>query len=270
MKDELFGVFQKIYISRSRDEKILMNCQDGGVASAILTSALNLGLIDGAIVSGVDSSSRWLPTPVVVTQREAIIDNAGTRYSYSPNILALKTAVNEGLKKFAFVGTPCQIRAIRRIQMNKLKKYIHPLVFTIGLFCSESFSYQGLMVEKIQKNMGIDLNDIIKMNIKGKMLLHLQNGDVVKIPLNEVRECAGQKCKHCTDFSADFADISLGGIGLNQNTLTIVRTEKGREVFNRIMHENSLAFESLNEHPVSLKLLKRLSRIKQKKQRTLH
>jgi coenzyme F420 hydrogenase subunit beta len=263
--DELFGIFKKIYVSRSKDAQILKKCQDGGVASTILTSALNLGLIDGAIVSGVDASTRWLPTPLVVTQRESIINNAGTRYTSSPNILALKKAINDGLKKIAFVGTPCQILAIRRMQLNKLKKYTKPLVFTIGLFCSESFSYQGLMIENIQKKLGIELNDVVKMNIKGKMLLYLRNGEVVKIPLKEIRKYAQQKCKYCTDFSAELADISLGGIGLNQMTLTIVRTEKGQEVFNQIMSHNSLEIEPLHKYDNSLTLLNRLTLIKQKK-----
>ncbi len=46
---------------------------------------------------------------------------AGTRYSYSPNILALSEAVKSKKTSVAFVGTPCQIRALRRVQMAGLK-----------------------------------------------------------------------------------------------------------------------------------------------------
>ncbi len=267
--DDLFGIFKKIYVSRSMDEKILKKGQDGGVASTILTSALNSGLIDGAIVSGVDPFTPWLPTPLVVKCREEIIGNAGTRYTYSSNIIALKKAVNDGLKKIAFVGTPCQILAIRRMQKNNLKKFTRPIVFTIGLFCSESFSYQGLMIEKIQKGLSIDLNDVVKMNIKGRMLVYLRNGHVVKIPLKEVRKYVQQKCSYCNDFSAELADISLGGIGLNKMTLTIVRTDKGQEVFNQVISNDYLEFEPLEKFDNSLKLLKRLSLIKQKKRKNV-
>jgi coenzyme F420 hydrogenase subunit beta len=234
--------------------------------STILTSALNVGLIDGAIVSGVDPSTPWLPIPLVVTRYGEVIDTAGTRYTYSPNLLALKTAITNGLSKIAFVGTPCQIVAIRRMQQNKLKKLTKHLVFTLGLFCSESFSYQGLMITKIQNELGVKLNDIVKMNIKGKMLVYLQNGETVKIPLKELKAYAQQKCRYCTDFSAELADISLGGVGLNQWTLTIVRTEKGQDVFTQVMNENALEFEPLDKFENSLNLLKRLSQIKQKRQ----
>ena len=267
--DDIFGIFKNIYVSRSMDAKILKKGQDGGVASTILTSALNSGLIDSAIVSGVDPVTPWLPTPLVVKCREEIIDSAGTRYTYSPNIIALKKAINDGLKKIAFVGTPCQILAIRRMQKNNLKKFTNPIVFTIGLFCSESFSYQGLMIEKIQKGLSIDLNDVVKMNIKGRMLVYLRNGHVVKIPLKEVREFSQQKCTYCNDFSAELADISLGGIGLNQMTLTIVRTDKGQEIFNQVINNNYLEFEPLEKFDNSLKLLKRLSLIKQKKRKNV-
>ena len=125
------------------------------------------------------------------------------------------------------------------------------------------------MIEKIQKGLNIDLNDIVKMNIKGKMLLYLRNGSIVKIPLKEVREFAQQKCSYCNDFSAELADISLGGIGLNQMTLTIVRTDKGQEVFNQVLDNNYLEFEPLEKFGNSLKLLKRLSLIKQKKRKNV-
>ena len=263
--EDIFGIFKNIYVLRSKDAKMLKKAQDGGVASTILTYALNSGLIDGAIVSGVDPFTPWLPTPLVVKYSEEIIDHAGTRYTYSPNIIALKKAIDDGLKKIAFVGTPCQILAIRRMQKNNLKKFTNPIVFTIGLFCSESFSYQGLMIEKIQKRLSINLNDVVKMNIKGKMLVYLRNGSVVKIPLKEVREFAQQKCSYCNDFSAELADISLGGIGLNQMTLTIVRTEKGQEVFKQVLNNNYLEFEPLEKFDNSMKLLKRLSLMKQKK-----
>jgi coenzyme F420 hydrogenase subunit beta len=262
--DEVFGVYKSIYASRSLDGEILEKGQDGGVATTILKSALESGLIDGAIVSGVNSSTPWLPTPLVARSGEEVLLSAGTRYSYSPNLTALKKAVDEGLKRIAFVGTPCQILAVRRMQKANIKKFTNPIVFTIGLFCSESFSYPGLMVEKIQEGFGIDLMDVAKINIKGRMLVYLKNGDVVKIPLKEIREYANPRCSYCDDFSAELADISLGGIGLNDWNLTIVRTDRGREVFDQVVKGNCLEVKSAEKMDKSLKLLKQLSIMKRR------
>lgn len=265
MPNEVFGVYKSICVSRSSDKEILDKGQDGGVATTILTSSLESGLIDSAIISGVDPFIPWLPTPLVARSREEIIHNAGTRYSYSPNLIALKKGIEDKLKKIAFVGTPCQISAICRMKKANLKKYTNSIAFTIGLFCSKSFSYRGLMVEKIQKSLNIDLKNVAKINIKGKMLVHLNKGEVVEIPLKEVKDYAQPKCSHCDDFSAEFADISLGGVGLRGWTFTIVRTDRGREVFNQMVSDNCIEVRSVEKFGRSLKLLKRLSILKRRR-----
>ena len=51
-------------------------------------------------------------------------------------------------------------------------KYVNPLKFTIGLMCTESFTYEDLMEKHIQEELGINLGDIKKINIKGKVLVN--------------------------------------------------------------------------------------------------
>jgi len=144
-------------------------------------------LIEGAIISGVDRIIPRLPIPQLATTRDEIVSNAGTRYTYSPGLLVIKEVLSKKLSKVAFVGTPCQIWSLRNIQKIPLRKYSKPIAFSIGLFCSESFSYEGLMVEKIQKDMNIDLNQICKVNIKGGLLIQLKDGITKRISLKEIK-----------------------------------------------------------------------------------
>jgi len=206
-----------------------------------------------------------LPKPILTTNRSAIINNAGTRYSYSPNILALKEAINQKRESIAFVGTPCQIRAIRKLEMVGLKKYAGPLAMSIGLMCSECFHYEGLVKKHIQGKLGIDPRDVRKMNIKGKMLV--QTGDtVVTIPLAEAKEYARRSCTFCNDFSSELADISAGGLGLEGYTFTVVRTEKGDRLLSGVMESGFLDTEPLEKDSSALNLLARLSNKKRKQQ----
>ena len=56
------------------------------------------------------------------------------------------------------------------------------------------------------------------------------------MPLKECHAWTREGCNHCPDFAAEHADISTGGIGkFNDWTLTIVRTELGREVIDRMV-----------------------------------
>jgi len=261
---EDFGIYKRLVIAQVNDRTTLQVCQDGGVVSALLTFALTNGIIDGAIVSAIGVDKPWFPIPRLVSTPEEVLECAGTRYSYSPNILALQEAVKQKKKSLAFVGTPCQIQAVRKIEAVPLKKYSSLLKFTIGLMCTESFTYQGLMEKHIQETLGIKLNDIEKMNIKGKVLITTKSGEVKTIPLPEAKQYTRKGCIPCTDFSAELADISPGGLGLSGWTFTVIRTQKGQEIFDDAEKTGVLKTRPVEEEKAALDLLIKLSRRKRK------
>jgi len=156
------------------------------------------------------------------------------------------------------VGTPCQIHALRNMQMAGLKKLTGPLKFSIGLMCSECFVYKGLMEEHIRGKLGIKLSDIRKMNIKGKMLVTTDSGDTA-IPLADVKQYARKSCGICDDFSAELADLSVGGLGLNAWTFTIIRTEKGEELFSSAEKAGVIKTKPIEEGAFPLRLLSKLT-----------
>lgn len=260
--EEDFGIHRRVLIARAKDKDILRVCQDGGVVTTLLVFALENKIIDGAIVSGVSGDKPFCPVPRLVTTPEEVIECAGTRYSYSPNLLALQKAVELKRGSLAFVGTPCQIQALRKMQMLPLKKYVKALSFTVGLMCTESFTYTGLMEKHIQGTLGIDLHDIEKLNIKAKVLVAMKSGEVKIIPLKEAKQYARKPCAFCTDFSAELADISAGGVGLTGWTLTILRTERGEELFENAERENLFETKPVEQEKKALEILIKLSRRK--------
>ncbi len=259
--EEDFGIYRRIAIARAKDNEVLKVCQDGGVVTALLQYALKNGFIDGAVVSGVSEKKPFYPVPKVTTTSEDFLACAGTRYFYSPNLLALAEAVKKKAN-IAFVGTTCQILALRKMQMLGLKKYTVPVRFSMGLMCSECFTYEGLMEKHIHEKLGLNLTDIKNINIKGKMIVTLENGLVQAIPLAEVKPYAYKSCRFCDDFSSELADISAGGLGLKGWTFTIVRTEKGEELFLGAEKAGIIETRSVNEEPNAMSLLRKLSQKK--------
>jgi len=259
--EEEFGIYQRIIIAQANDEKILQTCQDGGVATALLTYALERGIIDGAAVSGVSRDKPFYPVPKLATTPQEVLECAGTRYTYSPNLLAFHEGISQDKKRLAFVGTPCQIHALRKIE-KLLLEYVNPLRLAIGLLCTESFTYEGLLEKHIQGELGIDLNDIKKMNIKAKVLVTTKSGETHIIPLKEAKQYTRKGCTLCTDFSAELADISVGGLGLSDWTFTIIRTKKGEELFRGAVREGFLKTRSVKEEQGAFDLLVRLSKRK--------
>jgi len=262
---EEFGIYRRIVFVRTRIDEVKRVCQDGGVVTSLLLYALKDGLIDGAVVSGVDDKKPLKTVPKLAESREEIIRSAGTRYTYSPNILALRDAVTRGKQSLAFVGTPCQIQAVRRIQMLPLNRYAKRLCFTIGLFCSECFSYEGLVDDLLRRKMGIDPKDVVKMNIKGRLLVSTSQGIVKEVSLKEVKRYASSCVLACSDFSAELADISVGGLGLEGWSFTILRTKLGEKIFGEAESEGFLETRPVKQSSKALSLLVNLSRRKRRK-----
>ena len=194
------------------------------------------------------------PKPKVVSTVADAIASARSWYTYSPNDLALEQAEKQGLKKVCFVGVPCQVTPVRKIQLADpaflaesprkkpqhierqtkfLKAFGEIVDFTVGLLCTEVFTYQGLMVDKIEHEMGIPLADVTKFNVKGKVLIYKHDGELVEMNLKQAQEYARPECHHCGDFSAELADISCGGVGAMDWTIVVLRTPYGEEIFDR-------------------------------------
>jgi coenzyme F420 hydrogenase subunit beta len=168
------------------------------------------------------------------------------------------------MKRIGFVGTPCQINAVRKIQMG-LKRFAKVLGFTIGLMCTESFLYEGLMEKEIQEKLGISPGDVKKMNIKGRILVTTKKGQTSSVSLKTAKKYARKKCNLCNDFSAELADISTGGVGMSGWTFTILRTEKGVELFENAEKDGLLETKTIEGEKNAFDLLVRLSKMKRKR-----
>lgn len=275
-----FGRYQEIYVARSRNEGILEVCQDGGVVTALLVYCLDKGIIDGACVSAPNPEVPCAPMPICATSKQEIVAAAGSWYTYCPNDLALVDAAEKGCEKVAFVGVPCQVTPLRKAkfkdtgfidngrkkpkhierQTRSLKDPADRVVLQIGLLCSEVFDFEGLMIGKIQNEMGIPLDEISKFNVKGEVLVYRKNGELLKINLKEAQEHARPECLHCGDFSAELADISCGGVGATDWTITIARTDRGKKILDAMVAEGLLEVRPIEEFETSLKVLLRLAR----------
>jgi coenzyme F420 hydrogenase subunit beta len=117
------------------------------------------------------------------------------------------------------------------------------------------------MENHIRGKLWLNLSDIRKINIKGKMLVTTDSG-VTAIPLAEIKQYARKSCSVCDDFSSELADISVGGLGLDGWTFTIIRTEKGEELFSGAEKAGLLNTKTIDEGTNALNLLTRLSKKK--------
>lgn len=231
--DEPIGIYHTIAIGRSKKQEILSKGQDGGVVTSILGYALESGKIEAAVVTCVDSKVPWKAIPCVALDYSGLLNAAGTKYTPSPALIGLMSAAQEyGKNRVAIVGTPCQIRSYRRMQTSPrgARKLAQAVQLAIGLFCMESYSY-GQLLEDYLRSKNIDLSQVSRFEIKrGKFRVYVQGSEALNVPLKEIKEFARSSCAVCDDFTAEFADISVGGVGCPDGWSTVIaRTPRGHE-----------------------------------------
>ncbi len=264
--DEVSGIEGQVLLARATDPEVLAAGQDGGLVSALLIWALEHDVIDAALVSDLEGDgSTWKAVPAVATDRASVLRSAGSRYTYSANTLAYPEAVAGGAERIALVGMGCQASAPAIMAARKAGKIARRLSLSIGLLCSKSFD-DAIFPELFEARYGLARADMVKMNIKGVFQVWMRDGSYHEIPLKEAHGWTRDGCNACPDFAAEHADISTGGIGANADwTLTLVRTERGRELIDAMVEGGALEVRPGSDDPGAVALLHKLSRVSRKR-----
>jgi coenzyme F420 hydrogenase subunit beta len=262
------GVYRAVRSARAVDESLRAIATDGGVVTALLSYLLERRLIDGAIVS--QKTTAFSRIPLIATTREELYTAAGSHFggsshleelgdrytTYSPTLSAVKGLEGKHLQRVAMVGTPCQVRSIKKMQCLGVLP-AHVIIYTIGLFCMEAFSLdtsgRRRIEERLREHLATEptdgrrrpdagrqvlFDDIAKLNIKEDMIISLDDGRIVHIPFDEVEDVARPACLACTDFASDYADLSAGGLGSpNGYTTILIRTPKGSRVYSEALRQ---------------------------------
>ncbi len=263
--DEVFGVGD-VMLARARDPEVLAHSQDGGFVSALLIHALETNVIDAALVSRLEGDgSTWVARPAVARTREDVLASAGSRYTYSANLLAYPEAVEGGAERIALVGMGCMASAPGAMQVRKAGKIARRLSLTIGLLCSKTFD-DAIFEELFEAKYQIHRADIVKMNIKGIFQIWTRDGAFHEVPLKEAHAYTREGCTHCPDFAAEHADISTGGIGaFGDWTLVIVRTDQGRSLMSDLTQADLIETRPGDDDPGAVALLHKLAQVSRKR-----
>ncbi len=229
-----------IAVARAKDPEVRTRATDGGVVTALLLRLFDRGHIDAAIVS--KKVAPFQRHPSLAHSREDIIDAAGFHFdtlasmhlfsevysTFSPSIVRLREVAKMTYHRVAFVGTPCQINTLRRMEVLGVVPS-EAIKFHFGLFCSGNFQFGPEQRRRLEKIGDFNWADVYKINVKEDLMIHLRNKKVRHIPLDQLAFMKRYACQFCDDYAAEYADLSFGGIGAPEGwTTVIVRSPLGR------------------------------------------
>jgi len=264
----LIGVHKAIYAARTLNEELKTRCQDGGATTALAMEALLSGKADCVVATGTEPSCPWKPLPRVLKDPKEAEEVAGTKYTLGPIVTGLNSAFQDYVShNVAVVGVPCEVQALRRMQRNPFARHkiTETLGVVIGLFCMKSYWYSKLFEHLKEKN--VTPSRITRMRIKrGRFRVYEGGGEALAAPLRDIEPYTRDCCKVCEDFTAELADVSVGGVGVPDGwNLVIARTKLGEELVQEAVKSGLLEVEALPEDSEGLQTVFRLAEQKKKR-----
>ncbi len=229
-KHEALGYYRKIVLAQAVDPQLREQSRGGAVVTSLLTYGVEKKLFDSAIVSQAEADNPSKPKASVALVPDDILSAVGSKFFPSSVAKAYGSAVyGYGKTKIAFVGVPCHVLALRKMEAWQ-HKLGNSLAITLGLFCFGSFSMTPLL-EYIQKNYNVKPSEIKHMRLSSKFVVQTAN-DVIRIPIAEIEKHILPSCRTCTDFTNELADISIGSAyPLEDWSTVIIRTKAGEDFF---------------------------------------
>lgn len=216
-EDYWAGNARKAFFGYSPDEMVKETAASGGIISSLLIHALETDMIQGVFLLTPQPGKPFTLVPTLATDKASVLDAAGSFYWPAPIGQCIREILHSD-KKFAFVGLPCEIQALRKAQ-NVYKKLKEKVVFTIGIYCGGRPTIQGQVFAF--KRYGVDVADVDKIKYRqpewpGHLKITLKNGEEIHVPkTQQLQGFSGQifchpRCVFCHESTADLADISTG------------------------------------------------------------
>lgn len=239
------------YVAFSSDNGIREYSSSGGVLTSLCIYLLEAQKVDGIIQVRADSKKPYNTKVCISTSREDVIKCAGSRYAISSPLMNILQAIDKH-KKYAFVGKPCDVLALRNY--SKVSETIsNTIQYYLSFFCAGEPSEDAniKLIQQLGCKGGDDCKSLVyrgngwpgfatavnKEGISNQMTYDESWGKILGRDIHKV-------CRVCSDGTGDAADIACGDAWYSKSdgtpdfsehegrNIVFTRTSKGQEVFN--------------------------------------
>ena len=269
-KTEIWGRNKGVFIGWTNDGDLRKKASSGGVISQTLCYLLENRLVDYVIQVGTDEKDQTKTTVYISKTANEVQSHCGSRYAISSPLLCLDQI--DLKKKYAFVGKPCDVVALRNY-MREVPELETSIIYLLSCFC------MGIPSVQAQEKLLSELNCL-----NCKSLTYRGNGWPGFTVATDVAGNTSQMdydsswgkilgrdlmtaCRYCIDGIGEMADISCGDAWYlteagkpdfrehDGRNVVFARTEKGLELLNEIRSSGVIFLKEYDNYKEELPLI---------------
>lgn len=244
-----WGTMEDIAEAWSTNKDIRYKAASGGVVTSVAICLLEQKIVDAVLQVGVQSDSYLYNELKVSCTHEDVLKNAQSRYAPALVFKNIKQIFDDGTKKYAFIGKPCDIAALKNF-LKVFPQYKARVVAFISIFCAGMPSYNAT-IEALQ--MSGKVEKPVKLKYRGDgwpgyFSAKWNDGTDYRMSYNDswgkvLNKHIGFRCKICPDGIGMLSDIAVGDSWNTKNgypdftesdgrSFVIIRTNIGDKIMN--------------------------------------
>lgn len=214
-----------------------------GITTRIAERLLETGAVEAVLTMAPDPNDAWRPMPVLIKKKEDLALCRGMRMGYAPLLALLEPARDQGIKRLAVIGIPCQVYALRSLE----EEFGFEKLFVIGTPCSDNTTTERF--HEFLKLISDAPQTITYLEFCADYHVEIRFSDGTKkripflmLPLSKLpADFFPLTCRTCVDYTNVLADITVGYMGGEGEQWLVVRNARGAELLRLLGDEVRLS-----------------------------
>lgn len=257
IRQGIWGPVLEVTGAYAADSTVRYRSSSGGVLTAAACYLLTSGRVDGVIQTRPSDQNVFSAQTVCSESVDEILACCGSRYCVTSPLADLGKLIQKG-KKYAVIGRPCDILALRTY-INDTGSYQKEILYLLSFFCAGTPS--GNANRRMLKAMGLRTSDCAMIRYRGygwpgMTTAEAKDGTRYQMEYKTSwSKFLGRElmpiCRFCLDGTGAAADISCGDywelrdgkpdFGEHDGrNMVLIRTEKGRQLFDELAQNHIL------------------------------
>jgi len=258
----IWGPLVTVETGFAASARIRRQGSSGGVISALAAYLIESGQVDFVAQNAVDEADPLGNQVQASRTVDDVVRAAGSRYAPASPLRRIEEYLATG-KRFAFVGKPCDVAALRALSRTD-ERVARQVPVMLSFMCAGVPSREGTV--QVLRRMGVQADEVASFRYRGDgwpgmARAETRDGRAFEMDYNtswgEVLNKHLQfRCKICPDGTGEFADVVCADAWYGKDgypdfaerdgrSLVLARTAKGRALLDAALRDRAIQLEPL-------------------------